>query len=63
MREELLQAERDTLTELRRNERVSDYVLTRLQRELDLEMMLLDSSQAEGDELNSASPFQVDDVR
>lgn len=60
--EELLGAERDSLTELRKNERVSDYVLRRLQRELDLEIMLLDSSQAEGDELNSASPFEVNDV-
>lgn len=62
VREELLRAEQGALTELRTHERVSDYVLTRLQRELDLEMMLLDSSQAEGDELNSASPFEVDDL-
>ncbi len=61
VRERVIEAERKALLELYGESRVGDDVLRRLQRELDLESMLLDSSQS-GDELEGmTSPFEIAD--
>lgn len=56
IRTELLGAERAALATLLDNEKVSDHVLRRLRRELDLETMLLESAEAGG---GRGSPYEV----
>jgi CPA1 family monovalent cation:H+ antiporter len=58
---EIIDAERRTLGKLRTDTRVSEDVLLRLQRELDLERMLLESNEA-GEDTLGASPYEVGDI-
>jgi len=61
LQREIIDAERRTLGLLRTDERVSEDVLQRLQRELDLEYMLSESNEA-GDDRLGESPYEVGDV-
>jgi CPA1 family monovalent cation:H+ antiporter len=56
----IIEAQRDALLKLRANESVSDDVLRQLQRELDLEAMLVDSKQLDDDGTGAWSPYGVD---
>ena len=56
----LLEAERNALMRLRDRETTSDEVLRRQQRELDLEEMLLASTNADQDETAPGSPFEIE---
>lgn len=61
LQQEIIEAERRTLGLLRTDERVSEDVLQRLQRELDLERMVIDSNSA-GEGGLGESPYEVGDV-
>jgi len=61
LQKEIIEAERRTLGLLRTDERVSEDVLQRLQRELDLERMVIDSNAA-GEGGLGESPYEVGDV-
>lgn len=61
LQREIIEAERRTLGLLRTDDRVSEDVLQRLQRELDLERMVIDSNHA-GEGGLGESPYEVGDV-
>jgi CPA1 family monovalent cation:H+ antiporter len=61
LQKEIIEAERRTLGLLRTDDRVSEDVLQRLQRELDLERMVIDSNAA-GEGGLGESPYDVGDV-
>jgi CPA1 family monovalent cation:H+ antiporter len=61
LQREIIDAERRTLGLLRTDDRVSEDVLQRLERELDLEYLLSESSEA-GDDGLGESPYEVGDV-
>ena len=61
LQQEIIEAERRTLGLLRTDDRVSEDVLQRLQRELDLERMVIDSNAA-GEGGLGESPYEVGDV-
>jgi Na+/H+ antiporter len=58
--ERIIGAQRDKLVKLRDSETISDDVLRQLQRELDLEAMLLESTQLDEDSTGSWSPYGAD---
>ena len=58
--ERIIGAQRDSLIKLRESETISDEVLRQLQRELDLESMLLDSKSVDDTDASVWSPYGAD---
>jgi hypothetical protein len=58
--ERIIGAQRDSLLKLRASETIGDDVLRQLQRELDLEAMLMDSKAIDDQEAGVWSPYGAD---
>jgi monovalent cation/hydrogen antiporter len=58
--QQVLGAQRDSLIKLRESETINDDVLRQLQRELDLESMLIESTNLDDEEAGAWSPYGAD---